>query len=185
MKRKEKEKKSRPPKIRQTTKDIMGNIRYEEEHGCFISNGYYIGILQIRSKDLMNASDDEIEYDILKYAKLYKVVSEDIKIISMNFPCSTERQREYLKRLALRTKNPLYLQEIERKIKELEAVEKTKTSREYILMIYSQSLEEFLKTKIRIQQTLQQGKTSMTFEPELEKQVTILYKMNNKNRISK
>ena len=55
-------------------------------------HGHYYSI---KHKGLVSASNDDIEYDIMRYIKLYKMYADDIKIVAMNFPCRTGKQQEY------------------------------------------------------------------------------------------
>lgn len=53
----------------------------------------YMDIIQINTKDLVSASNDDIEYDIMRYIKLYKMYADDIKIVAMNFPAERANSR--------------------------------------------------------------------------------------------
>lgn len=182
IKRKSKEK---TPSIKHSIWDLVKIWSYDSQNDCFISQSKkLVGILQIRTKDLMNTSEDQLEYDVLKMTKLYKTTKCDLKIVSLNLPCNTTRQREYLLRVIDRTRNPLCLDKLEKKLNELEYIEKNNTNHEYFLMFFCDDPEDFIKTKLRIIQTVKQGKLDGIFEISLEKRIKVLYKMANKNRIS-
>lgn len=177
--------KEKTPSIKHSIWDLVKIWSYDSQNDCFISQSKkMVGILQIRTKDLLNTSEDQLEYDILKMTKLYKTTKCDLKIVSLNLPCNTTRQRKYLLRVIDRTRNPLCLDKLEKKLNELEYIEKNNTNHEYFLMFFCDDPEEFIKTKLRIIQTVKQGKLDSIFEISLEKRIKILYKMANKNRIA-
>lgn len=73
----------------------------------------------------MNSSDDEIDFDQYRYTKLYKIYSDDLKIICMNFPCNTQKQQSYLKKKIEGTNNAKMKHWLQRRLDELEWLEKT------------------------------------------------------------
>ena len=76
--------------VSDTVKDIIDIYFYDDKLKCFIKKDKtYMDIIQINTKDLVSASNDDIEYDIMRYIKLYKMYADDIKIVAMNFPCRT------------------------------------------------------------------------------------------------
>ena len=65
--------KKKKPSVRKTILDIVP-IRSISEKGYYnMDDGSYMDLLQIQSKDLINSSEDEVEYDCLKFAKLYRL----------------------------------------------------------------------------------------------------------------
>ena len=61
-------------------------IREITENGYFrMDDGKVMELLQIQTKDVINTSEDEIEYDCIKYAKFYRLYSDDLKIISLYY----------------------------------------------------------------------------------------------------
>ena len=90
-----KKKKQEKPKV-----DKVLQIRgYDKETQCYLmKNGGFMDLIQINSKDLVNSSADEVEYDCMKFAKEYKLEEADLKLIVLNFPCDTKRQQAYYHR---------------------------------------------------------------------------------------
>lgn len=83
-------------RVRKSITDIIPIREYDTENGCYrMKDGKYMDLVQINSKDLVNSSADEVEYDCLKFAKLYRLYEDDIKLIVMNFPCDTKKQQAY------------------------------------------------------------------------------------------
>ena len=60
--------------VSDTVKDIIDIYFYDDKLKCFIKKDKtYMDIIQINTKDLVSASNDDIEYDIMRYIKLYKM----------------------------------------------------------------------------------------------------------------
>lgn len=176
-------KNKKPPVIKNIVVSIIDIKNYDQVHDCFVTQrGYYMDVLQLKTKDLNNCPEDEIEYDIMKYTKLYKVLGEDTKLVGLNFPINTHNQCSYIEYIKKRTRNPIFLRHLRRKENELITLSKYKMSREYYLFFFNENLEEFLKSRIRINQTLQQQKGSMVSSIPLEKRVQLLYRLCNKNK---
>ena len=84
-------------------------IREITENGYFrMDDGKVMELLQIQTKDVINTSADEIEYDCIKYAKFYRLYSDDLKIISLNYPCDYGQQKRFLEYKISTTKNSIY-----------------------------------------------------------------------------
>ena len=94
--------------VSDTVKDIIDIYFYDDKLKCFIKKDKtYMDIIQINTKDLVSASNDDIEYDIMRYIKLYKMYADDIKIVAMNFPCRTGKQQEYFRQKIKNTSNEI------------------------------------------------------------------------------
>ena len=54
--------------ITDTVKDVIDVYFYDDKLKCFImKDKSYMDIIQINTKDLVSASEDDIEYDIMRY----------------------------------------------------------------------------------------------------------------------
>lgn len=179
--RKEKKKEKAKGIVRQETDKLLPQRYYDKINRCYLlKNEKYMDILQIQSKDLTTASDDEVEYDNLKFCKLYRLYDRDMKFVVMNFPCNTKVQQEYLTRQMNRTSNVVFKDFLKRQIAELSWVEKNTTTREYYMMFFADSLEELEDGRRTIKTTLHTGKDGLIMEIPDEKKHQILYRMNNK-----
>lgn len=168
-------------KVREGTEKLLPQRRYDQVNRCYVmQEGKYMDLLQIQSKDLVTSSADEVEYDCLKFCKMYQLYEKDLKLIVMNFPCDTKIQQEFLKRCLQRTANGIYKQYLQRQIQELEWLEKNNTTREFYIMIFAESLEELEENKRTLKTTLHTGKDGLIEEIPDEKKQQILYRMNNK-----
>lgn len=168
-------------KVRQETEKLLPQRYYDKVNRSYVlKDGKYMDIYQIQSKDLTTASDDEVEYDNLKFCKFYRLYENDIKIVVMNFPCNTKEQQEYLTRQMNRTTNVVFKEFLKRQIAELIWIEKKTTTREYYMMFFAKSLDELEDTRRTIKTTLHTGRDGMIMEIPDEKKHQILYRMTNK-----
>ena len=63
-----------------------------------LRDGTIIDFLQIRCKNLYNASDAELAYDNIKWDKLFMTYPSDLKYIALNFPLDVSLQISYTKK---------------------------------------------------------------------------------------
>ena len=66
-----------------TAKEILEVAYYDDDMNCFVMNDEsYMDLIQINTKDLVSSADYEVEYDIMKFTKLYKMYADDLKIVA-------------------------------------------------------------------------------------------------------
>lgn len=169
--------------IDKAAREILPEIYYDRLNECFVNENLVFDIIKICSKDLVNSSDDEIDFDQYRYTKLYKIYSDDLKIICMNFPCNTQKQQSYLKKKIEGTNNAKMKHWLQRRLDELEWLEKNRTTREYYYMIFSKNLEEHLSNKNNIFSALQSGRNGLCETISEEEKIQILFKLNNKSSL--
>ncbi len=154
---------------------------YDQNLKCFVMrNGMYMDFFKIHTKDLNSASEDELNWDAMKFVKLYKTYPDDLKIVTMNYPCNTSCQQEYWRYKMEHTKNPEIRKAQEKKIYQLEWLEKNSTSREFYLMYYSKDKNTFENNRRSILSVLSTGKMGLLEEISADKKIQILYKLMNK-----
>lgn len=174
-------KKKRAKGLKKSVTELIDIQGYDKECNCYrMKNGGCMNIIQITSKDLVNSSDDEVEYDCLKFAKLYKLYGDDIKILTMNFPCDTSEQQHYIEHRMQKTANAVYKNFLQRKFNELVWLGKHDTTREYYYMIFAKDTEELEKNTRLLNTTLGRGKTGLLVELTEEKKKQILFRLANK-----
>ena len=72
-------------------------IDYDNKSGYFkLKNGEYMDITKIVCKDLLSATNDDINFDLFNWTKFYKTYSADIKLIGINLPTDTRTQQQYI-----------------------------------------------------------------------------------------
>lgn len=115
-----------------------------------LRDGSYMDMLAIRTKDLENASEEDVNRDMWLLTSLFKRYAEDIKIISINFPTNTKTQQRYFEQKLMHCKHPLLKPILEEKLAELVAFEKTSVCREHYLMFWGHSYEDLQKNRTSI-----------------------------------
>lgn len=169
------------------TKSVRKNIleivpiRELSENGFYhMDDGTYMELLQIQSKDLINSSEDEVEFDCLKFAKLYRLYSEPLKIVSLNFPCDYGKQKRFLEYKIKNTKNTIFKEMLSKKLNELIWLENHNTIREYFFCLFSDS-EEMMEKNIRTMfSVLGSGRGGLVEKISAEKKKEILFRLMNK-----
>ncbi len=126
---------------------------------------------------MANASQDEIEYDMLTMAKFFKIFGDDCKLISLNFPTDTLPQQGYITHKLRQTQNVVFKRHLEQKLAELIYIEQHRTNREYYLFLFFESIEKRRDGLITIQTSLGSGGLIGTLTPEKKKD--ILFKTCN------
>lgn len=168
-------------------KDIKEEIpvdRYDDDLECFVyPDGSLMNFYQINTKDLVSSNVDDIEMDCFKWAKFYKTYGEDIQLVSLKFPCNTQRQQEYWQRKLSNNRNPVFTPLLQTSLNELIYREKHTTSREFYLQVWDKNEEEMQEHRAVIQSTLEIGRFGLITEIPKEKKIQALFKLNNKNSL--
>lgn len=177
-----KNEKKKSDKVGKTVAELIPLADYDLEQHCYrMKDNTYLDIMQLNTKDLLTSSRDEVEYDCLKFAKLYKLYEDDLKIIAMNFPCNTKRQQQHIQRRIQKTSNPIYRQALQKDLEELIWLEKHNTTREFYFLIYGESVEAIEKNRATIKTVLHTGRDGLIMEIPDEKKEQIWIRLNNKN----
>lgn len=170
--------------VQKTILDLIPIVRYNTDFDCYEMVGdTYMDILQFQTKDLNSTGTDDREYDKGRFEKLFKILGEDCKIISLNYPCSTMSQQKYMEKKIQSTNNKQYLYWLEKSKKELEWLADHKTSREFYLMYFADSLDNQQKNKMTILNSLDTGMEGLICEISAEKKHNILYKLANQSNV--
>ena len=170
-------------KVKKSILEKIDVAEYLEEGYYRMKDGTYMNLVQINSKDLINSSADEVEYDCMKFAKLYKLFENDLKLVVLNFPCDTKEQQAYLQRKINATNNQMYRKFLQQKYDELVWLAKNNTTREYYYMVYAKTQEEMQKEMLTLKSTLHLGNDGLLLEIPEEKKHKILYRLYNKNSL--
>lgn len=170
-------------KVKKSILEKIDVAEYLEEGYYRMKDGTYMNLVQINSKDLINSSADEVEYDCMKFAKLYKLFENDLKLVVLNFPCDTKEQQAYLQWKINATNNQMYRKFLQQKYDELVWLAKNNTTREYYYMVYAKTQEEMQKEMLTLKSTLHLGNDGLLLEIPEEKKYKILYRLYNKNSL--
>lgn len=161
-----------------TVADALPIIRYNKDYKCFQCKTGYMNILQVITKDIVNASEDEIEYDIAKLTKYNQLEYEDYKITALNYPCNTMKQQAYLHHKLDTIKNKNFQKYLKNSLYELEWIQDRKSKREFFLSIYSDSLDGIKKMEADMKAALQ-SRDKMIMDLSQDKKEKIYYRLNN------
>lgn len=153
-------------------------IGYDSRYHCFQMKEGCMNIAEILTKDLVNAPDDEISFDIAKLTKFNVLEDEPYKIIGMNFPCNTRVQQDFLRYKIQKNKNAVYQQFLEYSLMELEWVQEHKTKREFYQMYFAESMEGIKKIEATMKASLNIA-DDMVEEITQKKKEKILYRLCN------
>ena len=163
-----------------TTKDCIEFQGINDEGYFVLTDNSLMELLNIKTKDLNALSKDEMEYDALKLSKIYKLDSADVKIISMNFPCNTSEQQNFLKRKMEKTDNEVYRHFLKTYLNELVWLQKKDTTREFYLCIFAKNSEILGNHVRRWLENLGHNKNGMLKQISNEKKIDIYNRLNNK-----
>lgn len=165
-------------KIKKSTLDYI-------DFSYFTENGYikhktddiFIEILQIDTIDVSNLNSNHIDTIIYENAQFYRKYTDDIKIISMNFPCDYKEQIEYFTNKLDTVSNDFRKKFLTLKIKELEYLQSTKYNLEFYLMIFIDGEKNISSDIERIKLEFPNKLNRIP----LDKKEKILFKLNNMN----
>lgn len=136
-------------------------------------------IMQINTKDLYSMNDEDLQFMLLSQARFYRSYFEPFKVVALNFPTNTEKQKSYWTIKKEQTNDPLRLKFIERKLFELEYLEKERTNREFFLFLYADNRQHINDLKKQLIRGMQQ--TFPLKELSVEKKKDVLFVLNNQN----
>ena len=156
---------------------------YSDESEAFVmSDGSFLDILSVRTKDRKNLKDEEIKYYIYRYTKFYKQYEGDLKYISMNFPVDTSSQRKYMSNYSKKTLDKNRQKWLERKIAEFNNLDDVVNRREYYLMYFAKNKEELIKNRSIIK-NFSIGRNNLFLEIEATEKFQVMKKLLNMNTL--
>jgi hypothetical protein len=136
-------------------------------------------IIEIEGKDILSLTRSELERDINIFHVFYKTVKIDLKLVSMNFPVNTQKQKDYIEYKLNKTNNKVYKVFLKDKKNELEFLEKNRTNKEYYLFLFAPNVAILRSVESTLNRTITHALNIETLT--IEKKKLILYKLNNKN----
>jgi len=142
-------------------------------------NGECMEIVQVTSKDIYSLNESDKDNDIFSLAYLFQAFTHDFKIVPLSTPVNLELQKNNLIRCIRKCKVPEYVQYLEKKLAELEFIEKNRTNREYFIFLYADDTKTLLERKMHIKKLL--VRSNPVIELGLEKKLNVLYQLFNPN----
>lgn len=181
----EKRKKKKAESMMKNNRQVLPLCHYDEEvSGYALSDGRYFDFIEKIPRDIDNSMADEVQYEMLVQTKFYKMYRGDIKILAMNFPVNTYRQRSHLLGAIERTNSSVRKKWLQTSIDELSLLDKNCMKREYYFMVFSKDKEDHMKNKKQIASLLGEGgKDALIREIPMEKKHRILFKLCNMNTL--
>lgn len=161
-------------------KDALDIVGMNDKGHFLLRNGEQMEMMKIRSKDLNALSDDENEYLMLKWAKIHKLHSQDIKIIFMNYPCNTTIQQEFLQRKIQTTNNEVYKKTLNKYLDELIFLQEKDTTRNFYLLIFASSDDEMDHSIRRWSENLGTSKNGLLKRMEINEKLDTWHNLLNK-----
>ena len=155
-------------------------IKCIEDDKFKMQDDSYMDIVQIVTKDLNSASESDLEALIAAWARMYRTNGFDIKLVSLNTPTDTRGQQHYIQKKIAQNKVPIYdyiLREMET---QLENVQETRTDRQYYILLFAESQDDYFYALSRISQTLIYN--DLARKMSLPAKLAVLEKLNNKSQ---
>ncbi len=156
--------------------------RYDSDLDCYVlSDGSYLDLIAIQSKDLVNAPEDDIQFDCGQLTRFLNLYADDLKLISMNFPVNTSVNQAFLKAKMEQTNHPRERAWLQLSISELQKLDRHTSKKEFFLMYFADSADTLDNHRNTIIAALQTGRDGLVQFLSAEKKHQILFKMNNMN----
>ena len=160
------------------TPDLLPFIQYK--NNCFhMKNGKYVDFLKIICKDVLSLSKEESDEVNYLYEKFYRTYSGDIKLIGINVPVNTTKNKKYINHKIETTNNALQKEFLFEASREQECVQEMLTQREYNIMFFFDSIEEHKENIDKCCRTL--GEHFLVDRLTQKEKETIIFKLCNKN----
>ncbi|QNK90445.1 hypothetical protein H7992_05060 [Sporosarcina sp. resist] len=162
--------------LRQTS-HILPFVQIEEE--CITLKTGVMDIFQITTKDLYSLNDDDMQFLLLSQARFYRSYASSYKTVALNFPSNTEKQKNYWSKKKEKTTDSLRIRFIERKLFELNFLERERTNREFFMFVYADTPQQLEEEK---NQSLRGMRQSFPLESlSIDKKQDVLFMLANQN----
>jgi hypothetical protein len=153
-------------------------IRYYEEDFFVLYDSTILNIFEVQGKSFYNASKEELETKVYRFAEYYRVQKEDIKFIFMNYPTNTTKQQGFLSKKLKENTNPHYTKWLQKELGILKDLESYRTDRVAFIFIFAKN-ENAYHRQVDL---LKQKSTLNVLDVTYEKKLTVLRKLNNQNK---
>jgi len=143
-------------------------------------DGVHVDIFHVNTFDLNSLSATDREYMITQWMRFHQAYSDDLKLISMNFPTDTSKQQAYFNHKIANTRNYIAKEFLEEKLEELVNVQKRGVDRYYYLMTFSEDEDKWESDRQIIQARLIDTALCAK-ETTIEEKLEVLSKLSDKN----
>lgn len=170
-------------KIKKTFLDdttIKKPVNYGGETYYELRDGTYMKFVQVYPKDIMSRNNNEQILDMGVVMNMLKQYDKDNKLISLNMPIDTEKQRSHLIKKLDKTQNEVHRHFLEEKIEKLAFLEQSsRMERSFLAMLFGESLQQIDYHVDLFTRSMINGFPIKKLSFEEEKR--ILYKFHNLN----
>lgn len=174
------EKKALKKELKELNKSIIDIFPIGDYEESFFKTTYgYMNIYQIQSKEVYSLNEKEQEKHMCDFASFLRIYSDDIKIISMQFPVNTYLQQENIRKKLKAATHPMHKHFLTKRLNELVFLEKHRYNKEFFIMIFSNSLKD-IQEKENLLFRLSNENIPIT-NIDCDKKIKILFKLSNQN----
>lgn len=161
-------------------KDISSIIPIKDVvNGYFkYTNDSYMSIVKLKTRDIMNASKEEIDNDIELLVHYNRTYLDDYKIISLNYPTNTKTQQAYFKDKIEHSKNEIFTEILQESYDNVREAELNNTSRNHYIMFFGDSLKHIIQNEDTILRNLTDR---LAMKMTVAQQIQLLCMLSNKN----
>lgn len=136
-----------------------------------------MGIVKLKTRDIMNASQEEIDNDMEILVHFNRVYLDDYKLISLNYPTNTKTQQAYFKDKLEHTTNEVFKEILQESYDNVREAEFNNTSRNHYIMFFGDSLKHIVENEDAIIRNLGRLAQKMS----ISQQIQLLFSLTNKN----
>ena len=174
-----KDKKKKERELKSSTKDISSLIPIKDVVNGYFKyiNNTYMGIVKLKTRDIMNASQEEIDNDMEILVHFNRVYLDDYKLISLNYPTNTKTQQAYFKDKLEHTTNEVFKEILQESYDNVREAEFNNTSRNHYIMFFGDSLKHIVENEDAIIRNLGRLAQKMS----ISQQIQLLFSLTNKN----
>jgi hypothetical protein len=164
------------------TAEVIPVVAYDADTEAFIMrNGEYLGMVELRTKDHNVLDEETISMDNNMLNKLFRIYSDDLKLVSFNFPVDTHSQVSYLEKITEKTRNPVFVDQLKMKLYEEDYIAKNFTDREFVFLFYAPSREKYRENFLSLRSCLNRGTAPIYKKMDPEKMWSVLFRLLNMN----
>lgn len=177
--KKKNSKKEEKELVRYGIKDISTLIPIKDVVNGYFKyiNNTYMGIVKLRTRDIMNSSQEEIDNDMELLVHFNRVYDDDYKLISLNYPTNTKTQQAYFKDKIEHSSNDTFTDILQESYDNVREAEFNNTSRNHYIMFFGDSLKHIVENEDTILRNLGRLSQKMT----VSQQIQLLFSLTNKN----
>lgn len=166
-------------RIAKSTPDLIDIIDYYKNEAFINRESQIIDIYNIECSNLYGLTEDEKTDKIYYFYQFLKTYSDDIKIISMNFPTTTISQQNFLRYKIKSCNKAEHIPFLTQQLLELEYIAEHNNDLEFYLMIFCKNSADYSNAKKELQYLSNSYFSLHTLD--IQKKENILFKLANQN----